>query len=63
MDKHVNPKVVYTLLFGACLHRVFLAHFLGQSFGPSTEVFVKDVVGAAFLVCVRRRGDGTSSDS
>ena len=48
MDKHVNPRVVYALLFGACLHRVFLSHFLGQSFGPSDEMFVKDVVGAAF---------------
>ena len=48
VDKHVNPKVIYALLFGACLHRVFLSHFLGQSFGPSEEMFVKEVVGAAF---------------
>lgn len=48
VDKHVNPKVVYALLSGACLHRVFLSHFLGQSFGPSDEMFVKDVVGAAY---------------
>ena len=46
VDKRVNPKVVYALLFGACLHRVFLSHFLGQSFGPSDDVFVKDVVAA-----------------
>lgn len=48
VDKRVNPNVIYTLLFGACLHRVFLSHFLGQSFGPPNDVFVKEIVAAAF---------------
>jgi AcrR family transcriptional regulator len=46
IDKRVNPKIVYVLLFGACLHRVFLSHFLGHPIGPSDEVFVKQVVAA-----------------
>lgn len=44
VGKRVNPKIVYVLLFGACFHRVFLSHFLGHPIGPSTEVFVKQVV-------------------
>lgn len=46
VGKRVNPKIVYVLLFGACLHRVFISHFLGQPIGPSDEVFVKQVVTA-----------------
>lgn len=46
VDKRVNPKIVYVLLFGACLHRVFISHFLGHSIGPSDEVFIKQVVAA-----------------
>jgi len=46
VDKRVNPKIVYVLLFGACLHRVFISHFLGHPIGPSDEVFVKQVVAA-----------------
>ena len=46
VDKRVNPKIVYVLLFGACLHRVFISHFLGHSVGPSDDVFVKQVVVA-----------------
>ncbi len=45
--KRVNPKIVYALLFGACLHRVFISHFLGHAIGPSDDVFVKQVVLAA----------------
>ena len=44
VGKRVNPKTVYVLLFGACLHRVFISHFLGHPIGPSDEVFVKQVV-------------------
>jgi len=44
VDKRANPKIVYVLLFGACLHRVFISHFLGHPVGPSDEVFVKQVV-------------------
>jgi AcrR family transcriptional regulator len=44
VDKRVNPQIVYVLLFGACLHRVFISHFLGHPIGPSDEVFVKQVV-------------------
>ena len=62
VDRHVNPKVVYGLLFGACLHRVFVSHFLGQSFGPSDEVFVKDVVSAAFAGIRPAPSDGDSGD-
>jgi hypothetical protein len=46
VGKRVNPKIVYVLLFGACLHRVFISHFLGHPIGPSAEVFVKQVVAA-----------------
>src|SRR5579872_339582 len=46
VNKRVNPKIVYVLLFGACLHRVFISHFLGHPIGPSDEVFVKQVVAA-----------------
>ena len=44
IDKQVNPKAVYALLYGACLHRVFIRHFLGQPIGPSDEVFIKQTV-------------------
>jgi len=44
VDKRANPKIVYVILFGACLHRVFISHFLGDLIGPSDEVFVKQVV-------------------
>lgn len=44
IDKQVNPKAVYALLYGACLHRVFISHFLGQPIGPSDEVFIKQTV-------------------
>lgn len=44
INQRVNPKSVYALIFGACLHRVFISHFLGQQIGPSDEVFVKQVV-------------------
>jgi AcrR family transcriptional regulator len=46
VGKRVNPKIVYVLLFGACLHRVFISHFLGHPIGPSDDVFVKQVVAA-----------------
>jgi len=46
VGKRVNPKIVYVLLYGACLHRVFISHFLGHLIGPSDEVFVKQVVAA-----------------
>ena len=46
IGKRANPKMVYVLLFGACLHRVFISHFLGRPIGPSAEVFVKQVVAA-----------------
>jgi len=46
VDKRVNPKIVYVLLFGGCLHRVFISHFLGHRIGPSDEVFVKQLVAA-----------------
>ena len=46
IGKRVNPKTVYVLLFGACLHRVFISHFLGRPIGPSAEIFVKQVVAA-----------------
>ena len=46
IDKRANPKTVYVLLFGACLHRVFLSHFLGHPLGPSEDLFVKQVVAA-----------------
>jgi len=46
IGKRVNAKVVYVLLFGACLHRVFLSHFLGHAIGPSNDAFVKQVVAA-----------------
>ena len=44
INKRTNPKMVYVLLFGACLHRVFISHFLGHAIGPSDEVFIKQVV-------------------
>src|SRR5262245_37332861 len=44
IDKRVNPKAVYALLYGACLHRVFISHFLGEPIGPSDEVFIKQIV-------------------
>lgn len=44
INKRVNPKAVYALLYGACLHRVFISHFLGQTIGPSDEVFIKQTV-------------------
>ena len=44
IDKRVNPKAVYALLYGACLHRVFISHFLGQPIGPPDEVFIKQTV-------------------
>lgn len=44
IDRRVNPKAVYALLFGGCLHRVFISHFLGQQIGPSDDVFIKQVV-------------------
>lgn len=44
IDKLVNDKAVYALLYGACLHRVFISHFLGQPIGPSDEVFIKQTV-------------------
>lgn len=56
VDKRVNPKLVYALLFGACLQRVFLSHFLGQSFGPSDDVFVKEAVAAAYAGMRPSRG-------
>jgi hypothetical protein len=62
VDKQVNPKLIYALLFGACLHRVFLSHFPGQSFGPSDDVSVKDVVGAAFAGMRPAPSGGDSSD-
>ena len=62
VDKRANPKLIYTLLFGACLHRVFLAHFLGQSFGPSDEVFVKAIVATTFAGMRPVRSDDDSSD-
>jgi hypothetical protein len=43
-EKRVNPKAVYVLLYGACSHRVFVSHFLGQPIGPSDEVFIKQTV-------------------
>ena len=46
IGNRVNPKIVYVLLFGACLHRVFISHFLGHPIEPSAEVFVKQVVAA-----------------
>lgn len=47
IDRRVDPKAVYSLLFGACLHRVFISHFLGRLVGPSDEVFIKHVVATA----------------
>lgn len=44
IDHRVNPKTVYALLFGACLQRVFISHFLGHQVGPSDDVFIKQVV-------------------
>lgn len=44
IEKRVNPKAVYVLLYGACLHRVFISHFLGQPIRPSDEVFIKQTV-------------------
>ena len=44
IERRVNPKAIYALLYGACLHRVFVSHFLGQPIGPSDEVFVKQIV-------------------
>jgi AcrR family transcriptional regulator len=44
VDKRANPKIVYVLLFGTCLHRVFISHFLGHAIGPADEIFVKQVV-------------------
>jgi hypothetical protein len=44
IEKRVNPKAVYALLYGACLHRIFISHFLGQTIGPSDEVFIKQTV-------------------
>jgi len=46
IDHRVNPKAIYSVLFGACLHRVFISHFLGQLVGPSDDVFIKHVVAA-----------------
>lgn len=46
IERRVNPKAIYALLYGACLHRVFISHFLGQPIGPSDEVFVKQIVAA-----------------
>jgi len=44
IEKRVNPKTVYALLYGACLHRIFISHFLGEPIGSSDEVFVKQTV-------------------
>src|SRR5690348_15878372 len=44
IEQRINPKTVYALLFGACLHRVFISHFLGHQIGPSDDVFIKQVV-------------------
>lgn len=44
IDKRINAKAVYALFYGACLHRVFISHFLGQPIGPSDEVFIKQTV-------------------
>lgn len=46
IERRVNPKAVYALLYGACLHRVFISHFLGQPIGPSDKVFIKQTVAA-----------------
>lgn len=46
IHRRVNPKAVYSLLFGACLHRVFISHFLGHLVGPTDEIFIKHVVAA-----------------
>lgn len=46
IERRVNPKAIYALLYGACMHRVFISHFLGQPIGPSDEVFVKQIVAA-----------------
>ena len=44
IDKRINPKAVYALLYGACLHRVFISHFLGHPIGPSDDVFIRHTV-------------------
>ena len=44
IERRINPKAVYALLYGACLHRIFISHFLGQQIGPSDEVFIKQTV-------------------
>jgi len=44
IGQRVNPKAVYALVFGACLHRVFISHFLGHQIGPSDDVFIKQMV-------------------
>jgi AcrR family transcriptional regulator len=61
IDKRVNPKAVYALLYGACLHRVFISHFLGQPVGPSDEVFIKQTV--ATMVNGLRPGDDRKDHS
>jgi AcrR family transcriptional regulator len=56
IERRVNTKAVYALLYGACLHRVFISHFLGQPIGPSDQVFIKQTV--ATLVNGLRPVDG-----
>jgi len=61
IERRVNPKAVYALLYGACLHRVFISHFLGQPIGPSDAVFVKQTV--ATMVGGLRPGDRARDNS
>jgi len=61
IEKRVNPKAIYALLYGACLHRVFISHFLGQPIGPSDEVFIKQIV--ATMVNGLRPGNYAKNNS
>ncbi|HEV2397398.1 MAG TPA: TetR/AcrR family transcriptional regulator [Candidatus Sulfotelmatobacter sp.] len=56
IERRANPKAVYAVLYGACLHRIFISHFLGQAIGPSDEVFIKQTV--ATLVNGLRAAEG-----
>jgi AcrR family transcriptional regulator len=47
IDQRIVPRAIYNLLFGACLHRVFLSHFLGRAMDPPDDVFVKELVSTA----------------
>jgi AcrR family transcriptional regulator len=44
IDRRASPESLYSMLLGACFHRVFISSFMGESASPANEVFVRKLV-------------------